>query len=218
MNIPRSNVCEVMPCAACQSQGSQKNSSKLRTPHLRLYSSHDFCSKAGLLFKLGACSEYPQRHLQRYMPQHQQLSVSCLTCRLPQTNSRTQKQPAGLWLFSEAAAVVMVQGANEPKILSLPAKRDGLFAVTASLIARSDSNGEDLEGFAGAGELPCNPFSKHERPPACTNGCLSHMVPSQQARGNMKCRSESFLSDFLTRFACLNGIVGSRNGLIILTH
>ena len=53
-----------------------------------------------------------------------------------------------------AAAAGMLQGGSEPKILSLPAKRDGLFATAASLIARSDSNGEDLEGFAGAGELP----------------------------------------------------------------
>ena len=45
-----------------------------------------------------------------------------------------------------------MQGTDEPKIMSLPAKRDGLFAAAASLIARSDSNGEDLEGFAGAGK------------------------------------------------------------------
>ena len=47
--------------------------------------------------------------------------------------------------------IMQMQGSHEPKILSLPAKRDGLFAPAASLIARSDSNGEDLEGFAGAG-------------------------------------------------------------------
>lgn len=42
------------------------------------------------------------------------------------------------------------------QILALPAKRVGFFAVDGALIARSDSNGEDLEAFAGAGE-PCNP-------------------------------------------------------------
>ncbi|KAK9862996.1 hypothetical protein WJX84_004122 [Apatococcus fuscideae] len=50
-----------------------------------------------------------------------------------------------------ALSFIVPEESSEPKILSLPAKRDGLFAVAASLIARSDSNGEDLEGFAGAG-------------------------------------------------------------------
>ena len=40
------------------------------------------------------------------------------------------------------------------KIMSLPSKRQGLYTVTGStIIARSDSNGEDLEAFAGAGNL-----------------------------------------------------------------
>ena len=40
------------------------------------------------------------------------------------------------------------------ELLALPSKRVGLFTdpALASLIARSDSNGEDLESFAGAGE------------------------------------------------------------------
>ena len=38
------------------------------------------------------------------------------------------------------------------KLISLPSKRLGLFTAAAStIIARSDSNGEDLEAFAGAG-------------------------------------------------------------------
>ena len=43
------------------------------------------------------------------------------------------------------------------QILALPAKRVGFFAVGGALIARSDSNGEDLEAFAGAGKpwFPC---------------------------------------------------------------
>ena len=46
------------------------------------------------------------------------------------------------------------------ELLSLPSKRCGLFSPTglSNLIARSDSNGEDLEAFAGAGDSlpqPC---------------------------------------------------------------
>jgi len=38
------------------------------------------------------------------------------------------------------------------KLISLPSKRLGLYTTAAStIIARSDSNGEDLEAFAGAG-------------------------------------------------------------------
>ncbi|XP_024523543.1 alpha-glucan water dikinase 2 [Selaginella moellendorffii] len=40
---------------------------------------------------------------------------------------------------------------EEARILSLPSKRVGLFAAEGTVIARSDSNGEDLEGFSGAG-------------------------------------------------------------------
>lgn len=40
-----------------------------------------------------------------------------------------------------------------PRLLALPSKLEAHFAPAggAALIARSDSNGEDLEGFAGAG-------------------------------------------------------------------
>lgn len=41
------------------------------------------------------------------------------------------------------------KGAREPRTLSLPGKSAGLFG--GALIFRSDSNGEDLEGYAGAG-------------------------------------------------------------------
>lgn len=42
--------------------------------------------------------------------------------------------------------------AGQPKVISYPGKREGLFCPPGgSLIARSDSNGEDLEDFAGAG-------------------------------------------------------------------
>jgi len=36
-------------------------------------------------------------------------------------------------------------------LTALPSKRLGLFAADGTLIVRSDSNGEDLEAFAGAG-------------------------------------------------------------------
>jgi len=36
------------------------------------------------------------------------------------------------------------------QIIMFPSKSDGMF-VAESLIFRSDSNGEDLEGYAGAG-------------------------------------------------------------------
>eukprot|EP00898_Chlorokybus_atmophyticus_P007825 jgi/Chlat1/8043/Chrsp73S00600 len=38
-----------------------------------------------------------------------------------------------------------------PEIVLYPSKRTALFGMEGSLIARSDSNGEDLEAFAGAG-------------------------------------------------------------------
>lgn len=43
-------------------------------------------------------------------------------------------------------------GSSQPELHSLPSKRVGLFAPHGgTLIARSDTNGEDLEAFAGAG-------------------------------------------------------------------
>jgi alpha-glucan,water dikinase len=41
------------------------------------------------------------------------------------------------------------KGERQPLLLSFPSKREGLFG--AGMIFRSDSNGEDLAGFAGAG-------------------------------------------------------------------
>jgi len=42
-------------------------------------------------------------------------------------------------------------GVGDPTLLGFPSKPMGLFNTTRTLIFRSDSNGEDLEGFAGAG-------------------------------------------------------------------
>ena len=50
--------------------------------------------------------------------------------------------------------VLTLSKAAMMQILALPAKRVGFFAMDGTLIARSDSNGEDLEAFAGAGG-PC---------------------------------------------------------------
>ena len=52
---------------------------------------------------------------------------------------------------------MLLQG--EVKVMSLPSKRQGLYTVSGStIIARSDSNGEDLEAFAGAGKLQVIPL------------------------------------------------------------
>jgi len=40
---------------------------------------------------------------------------------------------------------------TNPKVTGFPSKANGLFTDHPTLIFRSDSNGEDLEGFAGAG-------------------------------------------------------------------
>ncbi|GAQ90596.1 Carbohydrate-Binding Module Family 45 protein [Klebsormidium nitens] len=48
------------------------------------------------------------------------------------------------------------------EILSLPSKRIALLAANNSIIARSDSNGEDQEGFAGAGLYDSVPVPEAE--------------------------------------------------------
>lgn len=62
-------------------------------------------------------------------------------------------QPGRALSFSAAAT------ASQPEVdmLSLPSKRSGLFSPKGSsnVIFRSDSNGEDLEAFAGAGTTSC---------------------------------------------------------------
>ena len=40
---------------------------------------------------------------------------------------------------------------TNPRVTGFPSKANGLFTDAPTLIFRSDSNGEDLEGFAGAG-------------------------------------------------------------------
>ncbi|KAJ7534983.1 hypothetical protein O6H91_12G013500 [Diphasiastrum complanatum] len=50
---------------------------------------------------------------------------------------------------------------NNPKITGYPSKRVGLF-IKPSVIFRSDSNGEDLEGYAGAGLYDSVPMDREE--------------------------------------------------------
>eukprot|EP00271_Cylindrocystis_brebissonii_P010276 TRINITY_DN26421_c0_g1_i1.p1 TRINITY_DN26421_c0_g1~~TRINITY_DN26421_c0_g1_i1.p1 ORF type:complete len:1482 (-),score=381.52 TRINITY_DN26421_c0_g1_i1:676-5121(-) len=50
---------------------------------------------------------------------------------------------------------------DSPKVLGYPSKRVGLF-IKQSVIFRSDSNGEDLEGYAGAGLYDSVPMDKEE--------------------------------------------------------
>ncbi|KAK3154007.1 hypothetical protein QOZ80_2BG0184640 [Eleusine coracana subsp. coracana] len=50
---------------------------------------------------------------------------------------------------------------NSPKVLGYPSKPIGLF-IKQSIIFRSDSNGEDLEGYAGAGLYDSVPMDKEE--------------------------------------------------------
>lgn len=51
---------------------------------------------------------------------------------------------------------------NSPKVLGYPSKPIGLF-IRRSIIFRSDSNGEDLEGYAGAGLYDSVPMDKEEK-------------------------------------------------------
>lgn len=51
---------------------------------------------------------------------------------------------------------------NSPKVLGYPSKPIGLF-IKRSIIFRSDSNGEDLEGYAGAGLYDSVPMDEEEK-------------------------------------------------------
>ncbi|XP_022151917.1 alpha-glucan water dikinase, chloroplastic [Momordica charantia] len=51
---------------------------------------------------------------------------------------------------------------NTPKVLGYPSKPIGLF-IRRSIIFRSDSNGEDLEGYAGAGLYDSVPMDEEEK-------------------------------------------------------
>jgi hypothetical protein len=74
-------------------------------------------------------------------------------------------QPGRALSFS---ATQSQEGRPQVELLSLPSKRCGLFspAGVSNLIARSDSNGEDLEAFAGAGDPLLRPIASLLLPPS----------------------------------------------------
>eukprot|EP01025_Chloroclados_australasicus_P029395 TRINITY_DN2937_c0_g1_i17.p3 TRINITY_DN2937_c0_g1~~TRINITY_DN2937_c0_g1_i17.p3 ORF type:complete len:161 (-),score=18.39 TRINITY_DN2937_c0_g1_i17:329-751(-) len=57
---------------------------------------------------------------------------------------------SGMVPGSSLAFVAKRDNLDEPEVLSYPSKSEAMF-VRDSLIFRSDSNGEDLPGYAGAG-------------------------------------------------------------------
>ncbi|KAL3153554.1 Phosphoglucan, water dikinase, chloroplastic [Trebouxia sp. C0009 RCD-2024] len=67
------------------------------------------------------------------------------------------------WPFSFSSAPGQKAGVQ---LISLPSKRLGLHTTAATtIIARSDSSGEDLEAFAGAGLYDSIPFPALEEQP-----------------------------------------------------
>lgn len=74
--------------------------------------------------------------------------------------SPTRPQASSAALVRMLRLLLLEQSGCSLQILALPAKRVGFFAVDGALIARSDSNGEDLEAFAGAGKPYLYSFGK----------------------------------------------------------
>lgn len=52
--------------------------------------------------------------------------------------------------FIEKSSIIYAHNLGYFQVLGYPSKPTGLF-IRRSIIFRSDSNGEDLEGYAGAG-------------------------------------------------------------------
>ncbi|KAF5450262.1 hypothetical protein F2P56_030628 [Juglans regia] len=77
---------------------------------------------------------------------------------------------------------------NSPQVLGYPSKPIGLF-IRRSIIFRSDSNGEDLEGYAGAGLYDSVPMDEEEKvmldyssDPLMIDGNFRHSILSSIAR------------------------------------
>lgn len=77
---------------------------------------------------------------------------------------------------------------NSPQLLGYPSKPIGLF-IRRSIIFRSDSNGEDLEGYAGAGLYDSVPMDEEEKvvldyssDPLITDGNFQQSILSSIAR------------------------------------
>lgn len=72
-------------------------------------------------------------------------------CKKNDLNSPQVKTLLGTFLQAhQLVALVCSNHCNVIQVLGLPSKPIGLF-IRRSIIFRSDSNGEDLEGYAGAG-------------------------------------------------------------------
>lgn len=77
---------------------------------------------------------------------------------------------------------------NSPRVLGYPSKPIGLF-IRRSIIFRSDSNGEDLEGYAGAGLYDSVPMDEEDKvvldyssDPLMVDGKFRHSILSSIAR------------------------------------
>jgi len=83
------------------------------------------------------------------------------TPRLPLPLPAGESLVSGMVAGSAVAFKATKGKLDEPEVLCYASKSEGMF-VDESLIFRSDSNGEDLEGYAGAGRaicsLPLNPY------------------------------------------------------------
>ncbi|XP_038694729.1 alpha-glucan water dikinase, chloroplastic-like isoform X4 [Tripterygium wilfordii] len=80
---------------------------------------------------------------------------------------------------------------NTPQVLGYPSKPIGLF-IRRSIIFRSDSNGEDLEGYAGAGLYDSVPMDEEEKvildyssDPLVNDGNFQKSILSSIARAGM---------------------------------
>ena len=70
---------------------------------------------------------------------------------------------------------------TNPRVIGFPSKANGLFTDRPTLIFRSDSNGEDLEGFAGAGLY--DSIQMHEATMRAVDYSTDPMVSDEQFRG-----------------------------------
>jgi len=70
---------------------------------------------------------------------------------------------SGTVLGAAMTFVARKDALDDPRVLLYPSKSEGMFVPDGSLIFRSDSNGEDLEGYAGAGLYDSVPTAPTER-------------------------------------------------------
>lgn len=100
---------------------------------------------------------------------------------------------------------------DNPKVLSYPSKSAAMF-VADSLIFRSDSNGEDLEGYAGAGlydSITMDPCVVRRNPPH-----VRAEIPACRHR-QRDAREVAIATECLTRLAFV-AVLGRPRGLTTL--